>query len=224
MGMSYQAQVRLIGDQHEILRICKMARNKKSVRWNANAVRLEDLRRFESLQFSVSVLVDWVQYQDRIESIPCLLETLKTKWTFQQHLDSDKLSELQQGQCCTMDGPVGSNLIFYFYPKGKDRGSSSQSPSGLYGNLLRKPWWIKSFKYHFTVRVVGKDLSVHQTEGEIKTEGNRPLSFSFEKQNLHFVSGWRSFEIMGTITEIKRTNGEYLGMEKEDSSDLSMCY
>ena len=185
-----------------------MARNKKSIRWNMDAVPLKDLRRFQSLHFSIAIVVDWVQYQDRIESIPCLLKTLKSRWTLEKHFERDALSQLQRGQCCTVDGPVGSNMIFYLYPKGKSR-EAPKSPTDpsvceLYANLLRKPWWIKSFKYHFTLRFVTKNMLEYETEGEIKTEGDRWLSFSFAKPNVQLFTGWRSLKLTGTIIDIER--------------------
>ena len=182
-SISYDCELRL---KELNLRIRKATKNKEIVCWDKDTVQLDDVRHLPKLTFSISFSIDWIQYRTdfkRRQVLPVsdVVKPYKMmkRFIFQYHVKENETATLKGGQCLTMDGPDGSEWIFYLFPKGKHRKPKAGKPHAtLCGNLLRFPPRIKSIKYHLNGKVTIADETVMEKQGEYIMKCDNPETMS----------------------------------------------
>ena len=221
-SISYDCELRL---KELNVRIRKAMKNKEFVCWDKDTVQLEDIRDLDKLTFSMSFSIDWIQYQRDFEGghVFQLSDVVKPwrinkQFIFQYHVKENEAKNLKGGQCLTMDGPDGSEWIFYLFPKGKERKPKAGGPhSSLYGNLLRFPPQIKSIKYHLNGKVSTADEVIMEKQGEYTMKCDNPVTMPCAAFPVWDQTKSLDLEVTFTIMEMIDINDHIIDFEGRDS-------
>ena len=221
-NISYDCELRL---KELNLRIRKAKKSKELVCWDKDTVQLDDIRDLPKLTFSMSFSIDWIQYRTdfkrrQVTPVSDVVKPCKMmkQFVFQYHVKENETATLKGGQCLTMNGPDGSEWIFYLFPKGKERKPKAGEPcASLYGNLLRFPPQIKSIKYHLNGKVSTAGEVIMEKQGEYTMKCDNPVTMPCAAFPVWDQTKSLDLEVTFTITEMIDVDDQLIDFEGRDS-------